>query len=320
MTTSLLQLTPQYHQRVWGGQHLRPDPANPIGEVWAVYEQNLIANGPMAGRTLAAVATQMGADLLGSQVFARTGSRFPLLIKLLDCADWLSVQVHPNDRQAVELAGPGQFGKTEAWHILSANGGAQVIAGVKPNTSPHDLAQAIRSGTILDQVQYHSVQAGDTLFMPASTLHALGPGLQLYEVQQTSDITYRVFDWNRPASANRPLHLEQAVAVSDPKATGQLHHLPPLNPTDCQPLVECDYFTLDLIAVTDEPIELDTQGQSFQALTIVAGQAEVIANGEALSLKPYETVVVAAEVGGYRLQPLTPVRVLRARVSVTLQA
>jgi mannose-6-phosphate isomerase len=310
---SLLQLTPQYHHRLWGGQHLQANPTNPIGEMWAVYEQNQIANGPLAGQALAEVSKQLGADLLGAKVFARTGSRFPLLIKLLDCADWLSVQVHPNDHQAIQLEGAGQFGKTEAWHILNAQPGAQVIAGVKPDTSPEALAQAIRGGMILEHMQYHTVEVGDTIFIPAGTVHALGPGLLLYEVQQTSDITYRVFDWNRPASAGRKLHIEQSVAVSDPNANGQLSHLPPLNSTDCQPLTKCDYFTLDIIAA-ETVMDFDTEQQSFHTLTVISGEVEATANDETLRLKPFETVVVPAGVGGYRLRPMSKARLLRARV------
>jgi mannose-6-phosphate isomerase len=214
---ALLQLEPLYDPRVWGGQRLKPSPEKPIGEAWVVYECNPIAGGPYAGRTLAEIAAERGADLVGRQAFERTGRRFPLLIKLLDCADWLSIQVHPNDEQAIQLEGSGQFGKTEAWHVLEAEEGAQLIAGVKPGTAAEELAQAIRSGNIEAYSQYHTVHAGDTIFMPAGLMHALGPGLLLYEVQQTSDLTYRVFDWNRPASAGRPLHIEQSVAVTNPQ-------------------------------------------------------------------------------------------------------
>ncbi len=127
---------------------------------------------------------------MGANTVAHTGTRFPLLIKILDCAQWLSLQVHPDDEAAERLEGPGYFGKTEAWHVLDAAPGAQLIAGMRPDTTAEALAAAIRDGTILDFVQYQDVRAGDTVFMPARTIHTLGPGLLIYEVQQTSDLTY----------------------------------------------------------------------------------------------------------------------------------
>jgi len=312
--SALLQLVPLYDPRVWGGQRLKHSPDNPIGEAWVVYEQNPIASGPFAGRTLAEVAAERGAALVGRCAYERTGRRFPLLIKLLDCADWLSIQVHPNDEQAIRMEGPGQFGKTEAWHVLEAEEGARLIAGVRPGTSAEELAQAIRSGSIEPFSLYHTVHAGDTIFMPAGLMHALGPGLLLYEVQQTSDLTYRVFDWNRPASAGRPLHLEQSVAVTDPKLAGKTMPLPPLAAQEQRSLVRCKYFDLSLLVAQQELLQLDTQGESFHALTVVEGRAEVIWRDEQVTLGRFETVVVSADAGAYSLVPLTPCRVLSACV------
>src|SRR5512139_3608305 len=152
----LLQLVPEYRDYMWGGQRLRPGTLT--AEAWIVYESDRIVNGPLQGQTLAEAARQLGADLLGQKAVNRTGTRFPLLIKILDCNDWLSVQVHPNDEQARQLEGPDQFGKTEAWHVLEAAEGAQLIAGVKDGTTAGALAAAIRNGTIIDRVQYHSVR------------------------------------------------------------------------------------------------------------------------------------------------------------------
>jgi len=312
--SALLQLVPLYDPRVWGGQRLKHSPENPIGEAWVVYERNPIASGPFAGRTLAEVAAERGAALVGRHAFKRTGARFPLLIKLLDCADWLSIQVHPNDEQAIQMEGPGEFGKTEAWHVLEAEEGARLIAGVRPGTSAAELAQAIRSGGIEPYALYHTVHAGDTIFMPAGLMHALGPGLLLYEVQQTSDLTYRVFDWNRPASAGRPLHIEQSVAVTNPGLAGKTIPLPPLAAHDQRSMVRCKYFDLSLLLAQQEPLQLDTFDESFHALTVIEGKAEVIWGDEQVTLDCFESVVVSAEAGSYRLNPLTPCRVLSARV------
>jgi len=311
---ALLQLVPLYDPRVWGGQRLKHSPENPIGEAWMVYERNPIASGPFAGRTLAEVAAERGAALVGSHAFKRTGMRFPLLIKLLDCADWLSIQVHPNDEQAIQMEGPGEFGKTEAWHVLEAEEGARLIAGVRPGTSAAELAQAIREGGIEPYALYHTVHAGDTIFMPAGLMHALGPGLLLYEVQQTSDLTYRVFDWNRPASAGRPLHIEPSVAVTNPGLAGKTMPLPPLAAHDMLSLVRCKYFDLSLLVAQQEPLQFDTLGESFHALTVIEGKVKVIRGDEHVDLDCFESVVVSADAGAYTLRPLTPCRVLSARV------
>jgi mannose-6-phosphate isomerase len=226
------------------------------------------------------------------------------LIKLLDCNEWLSVQVHPNDEQAAQLAGPDQFGKTEAWYILEAQADAQLVAGVHAGTSAETLAQSIRNGTIADYVAYHAVHTGSTVFMPAGTLHALGPGALVYEVQETSDLTYRIYDWGRPPRAERMLHIEPSIAVTDPQATGQVQ--PPVNlqPTDQQQLVQCPYFTLEILAAQSAPLMLDTHGQSFHAITLIEGQGAIECGEERVNLQPLETVLVAACARSYQLRPI----------------
>lgn len=308
-----LRLVPEYRERVWGGQRLKPsDP--PIGEAWIVYEQNQVASGPHAGMSLIDLAEKHGEALLGHRVVEQTGTRFPLLIKLLDTADWLSLQVHPNDEQAVQLEGPGHFGKTEAWHILEAEPGAQVIYGLQPNTQSEELAEALSNGTILNLVQYVPVQAGNTLFTPAGTVHALGPGLLLYEVQQTSDITYRVFDWNRPQSAGRQLHIQQSLAVINPNTEIGVTSQPAIGDGDQALLTACPYFTLELIGGDTQPICLNTQGESFHALTVIDGTMRVEGDGWSETLSRFETTVVPAECGTYQVKPQGNYRALKASV------
>jgi len=311
--TKLLQLVPEYRERVWGGRRLRAE-GPPVGEAWIVYEHNRIAAGPWAGRTLAEAAEAEGEALQGRAAAARTGKRFPLLLKLLDCADWLSVQVHPNDEQANRLHGLGHFGKTEAWHLLAVEPGARLIAGVKPGAAPEAVAKAIREGSIMDWVQYHSVQAGDTVYIPAGTLHALGPGLFLYEIQQTSDITYRIYDWGRPASAGRELHVDESVIAVNPRLSGDLTPAPRLRADGRQPLVSGEYFSLEVMTGAAGPVVSNTGGESFHALTVVEGAAEVVCGNDHVVLKPYENIIVAADAGEYAVRPLGPYRMLRAWV------
>ena len=220
--------------------------------MWAVYEQDRIAAGPLAGKTLGEAAQDFGNGLLGTRPFQQTGSRFPLLIKLLDCARWLSVQVHPNDEQAARLEGPGMFGKTEAWYIIEADPGAELLAGFKPGLNAQKLEAAVRGGTIVERMDHHQVKAGDTIFIKPGTVHALGPGLLVYEVQQTSDITYRVFDWNRPASEGRKLHIEQSLEVIDPQSAGTPQRLPnPPGACDC--LITSRYWQLEHLQLDGTP-------------------------------------------------------------------
>jgi mannose-6-phosphate isomerase len=306
------RLVPEYRDYVWGGRRLRPD--HPItAEAWVVYEGNIIAEGPFAGKTLAQAADEAGLALLGSHPTQRTASRFPLLIKLLDCAGWLSLQVHPNDEQAARLEGPGEFGKTEAWHILQADPEAELLCGLAPGTQANILNQSIRNGTLVDHMQRLKVDSGDTIFIRAGTIHALGPGLLLYEVQQTSNLTYRVYDWGRPASPNRPLHIEKSLAVADPAASGSALPLPTLSDGAALEIASCQYFTLQTIAAEQQTVQCKTAGQSFHALTVIEGSLTVATADVSYDLACYETLLVPASCPAYRLIPRGAYRALLAQ-------
>ncbi len=301
MLPRALICTPEYRDYVWGGQRLRPGLLT--AEAWIVHENDRIASGPLAGKTLGEVTAEYGAALLGQQVLDRRGPRFPLLIKILDCNQWLSLQVHPNDRQAVELEGPGQNGKTEAWHILDAAPEAKIIAGLKTGTTPAALEQAVRAGTVVDMSNFVPVKQGDTVFMRAGTIHALGPGLLVYEVQQSSDITYRVFDWNRPQTGGRVLHIDKSLAVADAAATSQAQPSPLLQDGQCQTLCQSEYFTLEILQTRKRTLELDTRGQTFHTLTVIEGAARFSSGGEHMDLGLLETLVIPASTGAYALAP-----------------
>ena len=299
-----LTFAPAIRNYVWGGRTLLslagPDALandNPIAEVWALHENNPVISGVFAGRTLAELTAEYPNEILGTHVATQGGKRFPLLIKLLDCASWLSLQVHPNDEQARQLEGPQFVGKTEAWYILNAQPNAQLIAGIKPNTSSEAVHAAIGNEKILDLVEYHHAQTGDTVFMPAGTIHALGPGLLIYEVQQTSDLTYRVFDWNRPQANGRLLHIEKSIAVTNPQSRGQIIHHQDSGNTSSS-LVQCPYFRLEMLSA---PQERDTHEKSFHALTVIAGQANVSAPESKITLHKFDTILVSAICGHYHL-------------------
>jgi mannose-6-phosphate isomerase len=313
MIAKPFRLNPEYREYVWGGARLRPGIV-PTAEAWVVYEKDVIASGPYAGRMLSDLAAEFGVDLLGRQAITQTGNRFPLLVKILDCAQWLSLQVHPNDQQAVALEGPGMFGKTEAWLVLEAEPGAKLIAGMKPGVSADSLADSIRNGSILDHVQMTEVKAGETVFMSPGTIHALGPGMLIYEIQQTSDITYRVYDWGRPQTETRKLHIDKALAVSRPDAAATPQPAPVLADGETRVLTQCQYFNLELIVAKEKSVSLNTQGESFHALTVIEGEAKITVGDESQALKRFETVLIPAACGAYHIQPVESCRVLKAAV------
>jgi mannose-6-phosphate isomerase len=260
------------------------------------------------------LAARFGTAFLGAKAVSQIEMRFPLLIKLLDCSQWLSLQVHPNNVQAVELEGPGQCGKTEAWHILEAEPEARLIAGLKPNTSREAIIAGIHNGTILDYVQYTDAHQGDTIFMPAGMLHALGPGLLVYEVQQTSDWTYRVYDWGRPATEKRPLHIEKSIHVTRTDLAAPITPMPHIADGTRHTLVQCEYFTLEMLAGITNRVELNTNGASFHAITVIEGKALLQTVHEDVELERFQTVLVPAQTGSYQFHPITPCRALKSGI------
>ena len=308
-------LAPEYRDYVWGGSKLRPDVV-PTAEAWIIFAGNRITSGPYAGRSLSDLASEFGLDLLGSKAVAQTENRFPVLVKILDCAQWLSLQVHPNDEQAQRLEGEGMFGKTEAWHVLEAEPNAELIAGIKPNVSAEQLTAAIQSKSekTLELVEKVNVVPGDTLFMNPGTVHALGPGMLIYEIQQTSDITYRVYDWGRPETETRKLHIEKSVAVSNPNLASLPIKPPQMEDGEVTTLTQCQYFQLDEIRAEKKTVRLETRGESFHGLTVIEGQVQVSAEGEAFVLNKFETLLIPACCGAYEVQPLKKSRVLKASV------
>jgi mannose-6-phosphate isomerase len=301
------KLVPQHREYVWGGERLRPGHV-PTAEVWAVHEGNTVADGDFFGKTLADLVTQFGADLLGTKVTQRIGDRFPILIKLLDCNQWLSLQVHPNDKQAQEMEGAGQLGKTEAWYFFDAAENAEILCGTRDGVTKADIERTVNDGTILECSNRMTVHTGDYVLIPAGTIHALGPGLLVYEVQESSDITYRVFDWNRPASAGRKLHIQESIRVIDPALRSRIR--PSGNEVNAK-LVTCDYFTLEKIVPT-EPVTAKTAGESFHALTVVEGTVRVDGDGWSVSLGKYESLLIPACSGSYTIQKQSGCELLRA--------
>ena len=220
-----MRFEPIYQYRLWGGRHLSsllstPLPQNePIGEAWMLSDrddrQSQVANGPLKGQTIGALMQRFRDQLMGRQ--ASRFRRFPLLLKFLDACEMLSVQVHPSDAHQ-ELLPPDESGKTEAWVVMEAGEGSRIYAGLKPGTTAADLRHSLPNGTIADYLDCVLPMPGDAVFIPAGTVHTLGGGVVVFEVQQNSDVTFRLYDWNHldaKTGQPRPLQVDQAFACID---------------------------------------------------------------------------------------------------------
>ena len=302
-----LRLRPKFDHRLWGGQRLArwlglPDPLpQDLAEIWLVYAQNPILNGPLAGQTLGQAAQEWGPDLLGTQSIPRYGRDFPQLTKFIDANDRLSIQVHPDDTYAHTVeAHTGFHGKTEAWYILHAEPGATLIYGLKRPSNREEFARAVQEGWLEDLVNYLPVQAGDVIFVPAGTLHAINEGILLFEIQQKSDLTYRVYDYQRVGADGKPreLHLQKALDVIryEPPAQTQIPPLPLGPGRDL--LVACPYFALERHHLRN-PQTYTTHPTSFETWTVIQGTATVA--GETLRLG--QALVLPASLGAYTIQP-----------------
>ena len=310
-----LVLEPRLDSRIWGGTylagwlHLEDAPA-PLAEVWLVYAENRIVGGPLAGWTLAEATERYGAALVGTANFARTGSQFPLLAKFLDAADQLSVQVHPDDEYAHrEEAATGFNGKTEAWYILHAEPNADLIHGFAAATTREATAAAIHDGTLLDLVRRVPARVGETVFVPAGTIHAINAGVMLFEIQQTSDLTYRVFDYDR----GRELHVHRSLDVLDYAASAPAVQTPQELGAGRTTLVRCPYFTMERweLAAT---IEASTDAATFEILTVGAGETTLRCAHSELRLAQGAAVVLPANLGNYTLEPQHQATILRCFV------
>ena len=250
-----LKFHPVFRPMPWGGTQLRarlghpPDP-EPTGEAWLLSDVDgvlsVVANGPHAGRTLRDLVTAYPGDIYGDA--APPGGRFPLLLKLLNARRELSVQVHPDDALAVRLKGAGQRGKTEAWVVLEADPAtSRIYAGFRSGLTPADFRAALETGAAPDTLHQFVPRPGDCVFLPAGTVHAIGADILLFEVQQTSDITYRLYDWDRrdAAGRGRELHLDHGLLCADFGRGPVAAVVPDPHPDrPAERLVDCPHFEL----------------------------------------------------------------------------
>ena len=275
-----LKFAPIFRPMPWGGTRLRerlghPSDPTPTGEAWILsdVDGNLsaVAEGPYAGRTLRELAAEYPAALFGYA--APEDGRFPILLKILDARQELSVQVHPDDARAVAHKGHGHRGKTEAWVVLESDPvTSRIYAGFRPGVTAGDFRAALDAGGAPGTLHHFAPEAGDCVFLPAGTVHAIGADILLFEVQQTSDITYRLYDWDRKDAAGRgrELHLDLGLACSDFEC-GPCHPVTPRKRECGEALVECDHFRLTR---HDSPAEVGRHGHAA-AVVCVRGAGTV---------------------------------------------
>lgn len=309
--TAPITLIPRQQPTVWGGHLLekmlgKPHVEEPVGESWEIWDGDEAASNPYVGLTLHEIAQQYPRQLIGSVPLSKSHGRFPLLTKFIDAEEPLSVQVHPTDPQAQELEGQPN-GKTEAWHILRAAPGAWIIHGLEVTVGLHKLRMRLEDGTADDLLHKIPVGAGDTVFIPAGTIHAIGPGVLLHEVQQTSDVTYRLYDWNRQAQGSkRELHLDKGLAVSSLKPSSNVLVKPlswRVGNSGVSLLLATEYFTVKRLDLAGTMF-LDTGARSFHILTVLDGAAGVLSRSRVpMSLSTGQSVVVPSAVGSYEIMP-----------------
>lgn len=311
-----LRLRASLHETIWGGRGLErdgwkklPPGDTAIGESWETEISNLVQNGPYAGKTLGTLVEELSVSLIGQQAFAVFGQRFPLLAKFIDANAQLSVQVHPKDSYAAWHEN-GKLGKTEFWYILTAELGARIVYGFKTPTDQAKVAQAIQNVTLDHLLHEEYVQAGDVIYVPAGTVHAIGSGIILYELQEYSDVTYRMYDYGRLSASGKPreLHIERSLDVAHYEVPPQIK-MKPVSLANTygykdRCLIACRYFlTRELQLKEHIPIAGTTKSSCI--IISCLGEKVQIFYGDRLknheSISRGETMVLPASLGHYHL-------------------
>ncbi len=320
-----LRFEPLYEYRLWGGRRLAgvltaPLPGTgPIGEAWVLSDRDdhpsRVADGPLKGRTIAQLLEQFPEEAMGR--LAGRFRRFPLLLKFLDAREMLSVQVHPADTHT-DLLPAGETGKTEAWVVLEAGPESRIYAGLKPGTTADDLRRGLANGTVADRLACFTPKPGDGVFIPAGTVHALGGGVVVFEVQENSDVTFRLYDWNHvDAKTGKPraLQVDQALACIDfGECAGGL--APPVveatEPVERERLFDCDHFRLSRLR-GQSPFTVGASGVP-RVLVCIAGSGLVEHGGATYAIGKGDVFLLPAVVGACTFQPRGRVNVLEIEV------
>jgi len=324
------RLEPIFSPRPWGARSLAPlfpeksNLAEPLGEAWLTGNECRFASGLFAGKKLGEVWTQMPVEWTGPQINSRDAA-FPLLVKFIFAQEKLSVQVHPDDTYASahEKAAGGR-GKTEMWYVIDAAPGAEVLVGLKPNVTAESFKHAIGDGSVEDSLQHVPLHSGDAMFVPAGTAHTIGAGFVLCEIQQSSDLTYRVYDYNRrDAHGNsRELHLEKAFDVMrfGEQRGGKI--VPATIQRDGITktfFTACRYFATERWQF-DAAVSAQSSSEHFELWIVIEGAGSIRWSNESATFAPAQVWLIPAGLGAFELAPASKTTVLRTFVPSSLAA
>ena len=308
-----LTFEPIFKSMLWGGRRLpsflgREAPhAEPIGEAWVLSDVDgslsPVTAGPLAGKTLRDITATYPYELFGNRV--PDDGKFPLLLKFIDARQELSVQVHPDDALAVQLAGPGKRGKTEAWVILEADPAtSRIYAGFRPGITAASFRTAMAEKTVPATLHQFPPKPGDCVFLRAGTVHAIGANILIFEIQQTSDITYRLYDWDRvdaKTGQSRELHIDNGLLCAN-FAAGPCDPVTPIEETPSrEKLVDSEFFTLVRDRAAD-PFTVGAAGEC-RAIVTVEGQGDLIWKSHAAAMQPGSVILLPAMVGECQVVP-----------------
>jgi mannose-6-phosphate isomerase len=319
-----LKFNPHFKDKVWGGTRLKTlfnknfDPLPNCGESWEMSTVpgsiSVVANGFLAGNELHDLIEVYMADLVGEKVFDKHGNKFPLLIKLLDTNDDLSIQVHPDD--AVAQTRHLSPGKTEMWYVIHSEPGAEIIAGFNKDISREAYLKSLEEKKLKDILNVYKAKAGEVFYIPAGQVHAIGAGVTLCEIQQASDVTYRIYDWDRPGSDGRfrKLHTEEALDVIDfSERDNRVHYN--IGQNTPSELVRSPYFTTRFLQF-DKSLELDYYlVDSFVVYICLDGGFNLLYPGGKLKVSKGESVLLPALINSVTLEPEGDSRLLECYVS-----
>ena len=321
-----LKFTPILKEKIWGGNKIETilkheiSPLKNCGESWEVSgivdDESVVSNGFLAENNLNELMEIYLTDLVGEKNYEKYGLGFPLLIKFIDAQDNLSVQVHPDDEVAQEKY--GQNGKTEMWHVIQADEGAGLYVGFNQKITAQQYMDAVENGTLENYLKFYPVKASDTFMIPAGTVHAIGKGVLLAEIQQPSDITFRIYDWNRvdENGNGRELHTEEAFEAIHSEQNlddFQVHYEPEKNKTVT--LVHSPYFNTNLLEMDMQVEKSFVQLDSFVIYICLEGNAFLVSGDSKERLETGEVVLVPAEVDHLTIIPDAKAKLLEVYCS-----
>jgi mannose-6-phosphate isomerase len=313
-----------YKEVVWGGSRLKTllgkaIPGDKTGESWEISDHgadtSVVAEGAYAGETLRTLREKYPVEILGTALASKYKDCFPLLLKFIDTDDTLSVQVHPDDAYACAHE-HGACGKTEAWYIIHAEPGARLIKGLKAGTRKQDFKRLLAEGRVEECLNSFEAVPGDVIPIAAGTLHAIGKGILLAEIQQTSDLTYRVHDWGRMGLDGKPrqMHLEKALDVIHFGVADDCPKVPSRPKVGMQRMAECCQLALDVLTLEGGFYESAPCGERFEVLCAVEGRGSIVWQDGGLEFKAGTSFLVPAAIGSYSIKSNSRCRVLRCSV------